>query len=54
MVNCTDCVRKEQCDLFLESDGNVNKESCMVKTWRDENGNLDNNTRRYLDHEPIK
>lgn len=53
MVNCTNCVRKEQCDLYLESNGKVNKESCMCKTVRNDDGSLDNNTRRYLAHEEL-
>ena len=53
MVNCTNCVRKEQCDLYLESNGNVKKEECMCKTVRNDDGSLDNNTRRYLAHEEL-
>lgn len=54
MVNCDDCVKKEHCDLFLESNGNVNMDYCLCKTWYDENGKLDNNTRKYFDHEELK
>lgn len=54
MVDCSNCVRKEHCDLYLESNGKPNKDSCLTKTWRNQTGTLDNNTRRYLDHEEIK
>lgn len=54
MTDCKDCVRKEQCDLFLESEnGKVNNYPCMCKTVRNEDGSLDNNTRRYLNHEEL-
>lgn len=53
MINCTDCVKKEQCDLYLESNGKVNKDTCMCKTIRNADGTLDNNTRRYLAHEEL-
>lgn len=54
MVDCSNCVRKEHCDLWLESKGHPNKDVCLAKTWRNEDGTLDNNTRRYLEHEEIK
>lgn len=53
MAKCDNCVRKEHCDLYIESDGNVNIEFCMCKTVRNADGTLDNNTRRYLAHEDI-
>lgn len=53
MVDCTNCVRKEQCDLYLESNGNVNTDTCMCKTVRNADGSLDNNTRRYISHEEL-
>lgn len=54
MVDCSNCARKEQCDLWIESNGHPNKDVCLCKTWRKEDGTLDNNTRRYLDHEELK
>lgn len=54
MVDCTNCVRKNECDLYIENNGKPNIEICLCKTWRNEDGSLDNNTRRYLYHEPLK
>lgn len=54
MVDCSNCLIKDECDLYIESQGNVNKETCMCKTWRDEDGHLDNNTKRFLNGEEIK
>ena len=53
--NCESCVRQDSCDLYIESNGNPNKPGpCMCKTWYDKDGNLDNNTKRYLNHEELR
>lgn len=54
MIDCSDCVRKKDCDLYVLNPDHVNKDICMCKTWYDENGLLDNNTRRYLNKEELK
>lgn len=53
MVNCENCLRKEQCDLFIESKGHPNIDGCLCKTVELEDGSRDNNTRRYLAHEEL-
>lgn len=52
-VDCTDCVRKEQCDLYIENNGKPNIDKCLCKTVRNKDDSLDNNTRRYLAHEEL-
>nr|DAV53172.1 MAG TPA: hypothetical protein [Caudoviricetes sp.] len=53
--NCESCVRQDSCDLYIESNGNPNRPGpCMCKTWYDKDGNLDNNTKRYLNHEELR
>lgn len=54
-TQCGDCVRKSQCDLYLEEDGNVNfGHPCMSKTWYNEDGKLENNTERHNLGLPLK
>lgn len=53
MNKCEDCVRKEQCDLYLEDKENAYRDGCLCKIVRNPDGTLDNNTRRYLNHEEL-
>lgn len=54
MNKCDECVRKEHCDLYIEDKENANKDGgCLCKTVRMPDGKLDNNTRRYLEHEEL-